>query len=128
MLSGLACDGVPRRSADLQIDIRGADLADTDRIRVCIDGIAVHEQALGDGRLALGALSMDNPLAVSVDVLDEDWSLGGIEEVILDSNNPWKTVDWIECSRGCAPCTLGASEPAPGDPNGHILAIQFVNH
>jgi len=125
---GLACQGVPRRPADLQIDIRGADLVDTDRIRVCIEGLAIHEQAMGDGRIAIGALSKDHPLAVSVDVLDEDWSLGGIDPVILDSAAPRITADWIECSHGCAPCTLGTNEPADEDPNGHVLAIQFLNN
>ena len=127
-MSGLACQGVPRRSADLQIDIRGADLIDTDRVRVCIEGLAVHEQALGDGRLAFGALSKDKPLSVSVDAIDDDWSLGGIGPVSLDLTEPLIAADWTECSHGCAPCTLGTSEPASEDPNGHILAIRFLNN
>ena len=119
---------MPRRSADLQIDIQGADLVDTDRIRVCIEGLAVHEQALGDGRMAFGALSKQGPLTVSVDLLDDDWSLGGVGPVSLDATEPWIAADWLECSQGCAPCTLGTTEPAPEDPNGHVLAIQFLNN
>jgi hypothetical protein len=126
--SGLACQGVPLRSADLQIDIQGADLVDTDRVRVCIEGLAVHEQALGDGRMALGALRTDKPLTVSVDVLDDNWSLGGIDPVTLDSVEPWISADWVACSHGCAPCTLGTNEPAPEDPDGQVLAIQFLNN
>ena len=127
-VAGLACQGVPRRSADLQIDIIGAQLIDTDKVRVCIEGIAIREQAVGDGRMAFGALSKKNPLLVSVDVLEENWSQGGIGPISLDTTDPWVTADWIECDQGCAPCTLGTSEPAPEDPEGHILAIQFLSN
>ena len=102
-------------------------MVDTDRVRVCIEGLAVHEQAVGDGRMAIGALSKDKPLTVSVDVLDNDWSLGGLGPVTLDSTEPRIAADWTECARGCAPCTLGTDEPGPEDPDGHILAIQFLN-
>lgn len=103
-------------------------MIDTDRVRVCIEGLAVHEQALGDGRMAFGTLRKQGPLTVSVDVLEDDWSLGGVGPVSLDATEPWIATDWIECSQGCAPCTLGTTEPASEDPNGHVLAIQFLNN
>lgn len=127
-VAGLACQGVPRRSADLQIDINGAQLIDTDRVRVCIEGVAIREQAVGDGRMAFGALTKSDPLIVSVDVLEDNWSQGGIGPIRLDPTDPWIAVDWIECAQGCSPCTLGSSEPAPEDPNGHVLAIQFLSN
>ena len=123
----LGCGDTQRKPADFQLDVHGADWTDTDRVRVCVEGLAVFESALGHGRIAVGALPPTAVLSVSVDLLDGETSLGGVGPIELTDDQPRAQLDWEPCSEDeCTPCTLGVS-PVSGSESTHsVLAIRFA--
>ena len=127
MLCVAACDAVPRNAADLQIDIANANWTDTDRARVCIDRVTVHETALGNGRLAIPALPDDNGFAIHVDLVRNNEMIGGVGPVRVTQEEPYISTDWTPCT-DCAPCTLGSRRPADSNPTGPTLAVRFVTY
>jgi hypothetical protein len=115
------------RHADLQLDITGAALEDTDRVRVCIDGVRIEETAVGRGKLAVSQLPEQGPISISVDHIVEDESFGAIEPMTLDQNSPWAQVPWIPCEGECLPCTQLTSTPEKVGESQRYLAIRFVD-
>jgi hypothetical protein len=124
----LGCGDTQRKSADFQLDVHGANWTDTDRVRVCVEGLAVFESALGHGRVAVGALPPAAVLTVSVDLLDGETSMGGVGPIQLTADQPRAQLDWQPCIEGeCIPCTLGV-EPESGTESVHsVLAIRFAD-
>ena len=49
----LGCGPEDRVRADLQLDVVGAELIDTDWVRICVEKTLIHETPVGDGRLAI---------------------------------------------------------------------------
>jgi hypothetical protein len=82
----LGCGDTQRKSADFQVDVHGANWTDTDRVRVCVEGLAVFESALGHGRVAVGALPPAAVLTVYVDLLDGETSMGGVGPIELTAD------------------------------------------
>ena len=117
----MACGGVKTIQADFQLDILGAELHDTDRIRVCIQGETIKEQALGAGLIAVTGLSGD--ISVSVHQIDGDESMGHTEVLSLNTVRPFIVSDWRLSADETVPCTLGANNTATD--TGHILAVRF---
>ena len=118
----LACGGVGTVSADFQLDILNAGLKDTDRVRICVTGQAVHEEALGHGRIAVEDLS--GPIEVSVHRLQDSISLGHIEPITLNEAASFAETDW-HVDDDALPCTL---EPSGAHEAGsQILAVRFVD-
>jgi len=122
-----ACDTVPRTAADLQIDIADADWTDTDKARVCIDRVTVHEAALGNGRLAIPALPDSEDFTIHVDLIRNNEMIGGAGSIRLTAAEPYVSADWIPCT-DCTPCTLGSRRPADSNPDGPTLAVRFVTY
>ena len=121
----LACGDIPRSAVDLQVDVHGAVWTDTERIRVCVDGIAIHEAALGNGRMALAALAERDSYSIQINRLLNDSADGLAGPVTLTVQEPHAAVDWAPCTE-CTPCTLGTSQPAENDPGGPTLGIRFM--
>ena len=121
----IACGDVPRTAVDLQLDVHGATWTDTDRIRVCVDGIAVHESALGNGRLAMAALAERDVYSIQISRLYDDSADGYAGPVELTTAEPHGAVEWTMCA-DCTPCTLGAAQPAESMQEGPTLGIRFI--
>jgi hypothetical protein len=118
----LACGGVDTVSADFQLDIIGANLNDTDRVRICVAGQAVHEEALGHGRIAVEGLS--GPIEVSVHRLEDGVSLGHIEPITLSEAISFTETDWRQ-DDDALPCTVEQSGAHEG--GSQFLAVRFVD-
>ena len=114
------------RNADLQLDISNAGLVDTDRVRVCIDGVRIEETTVGHGKLAVSQLPEQGPISISIDHVVEDQSFGSIEPITLDGDTPWAQVPWIPCEGSCTPCTQRTSTPEKVGESQRYLAIHFV--
>lgn len=123
----MGCGDIQRKPADFQLDVHGADWVDTDRVRVCVEGLAVFESALGHGRVAVGALPPTDVLSVSVDLLDGETSMGSVGPIDLTADEPRVQLDWEPCIEDeCVPCTLEV-EPESGPESTHsVLAIRFA--
>ena len=128
-LFGLAmgCSIGDRNIANLQLDIDGAPLIDTDRIRVCIEDTLVHETALGDGRLAIGGIPVETPVRVIISQLDGPIPSGGTNEMVLDQDQPWAITPWVECETECAPCNIERSQTHNNRDGTGLLAIHFLD-
>ena len=121
----LACGDIPRSAVDLQVDVHGANWTATDRLRVCVDGIAIHEAALGNGRMALAALAERDSYSIEISRLIDESADGTAGPIELTANEPHTSTDWTECAE-CIPCTLGAMHPAENNPDGPTLGIRFM--
>jgi hypothetical protein len=116
-----------RRPADFQIDVVGSALLDTDRVRVCIADVMVHESTVGHGRIAIAGLPVDEPLNVTVNGVTNDVRSGQTNQVTLDSNTPWAEVEWAGCTTDCVPCSIEKTTPQSADNKTHLLAIHFID-
>jgi hypothetical protein len=133
LLSG--CTVESWRPADLQLDIRGAELSDTDRVRICVDGHGMHEAALGAGSIAFTGLPTDTEVLVSVDALEEAEDTGSSEAYLrvgragpssLSPDTPWIEAEWEACEDSCSPCQTPGDPVASGQ-NSSILAVRFID-
>ena len=129
IIAGLAmgCGIGERKVADLQLDVEGAPLLDTDRIRVCIEDTLIHESALGDGRLAIAGIPTNAPIRVVISDLDETKSMGGTQAVSLDKDQPWTVASWTDCEPGCSPCSIDQAQPNNTQNNTGLLTIHFLD-
>jgi len=118
----LACGGVGTISADFQLDILNAGLKDTDRVRICVTGQAVHEEALGHGRIAVEGLS--GPIEVAVHRLEDGISIGHIEPITLSETAAFVETDWRH-DDDALPCTLEQSKAH--EAGSQLLAVRFVD-
>ena len=122
----VGCGPEERLRADLQLDVVGATLTDTDWVRICVEDAMVHETPLGDGRIAIPGIPAAGTLTVSVHARGEDGSTGKTEPVFLNKNSPWARTEWSRCSPLCSPCTIEKSVEAVSDENARLLSIHFV--
>ena len=119
------------RNADLQVDVRGAELGlhpDEARVRICVDGVGDMEEARGAGRLGFPGLPAGQPLVVTVDTLsDEDELRGGrAGPVTLGEDQPYADLDWELCQGAdCAACQA-EGELAATDEADWLLAVNMV--
>ena len=105
----------------LPLDIRGAPLSDTDRIRICIDNIGMRAPAVGAGRVAFTGLPLDTSLndggcahqhsvdtAEPGDTADDATTESMFRSVVLDRypkpNTPWLETNWSKCEGTCEVC------------------------
>jgi hypothetical protein len=116
-----------RRPADFQIDVVGSELLDTDRVRVCIADVMVHESAVGHGRIAIAGLPADEPLNITVNGMTNAVRSGQTNQVTLDSNTPWAEVEWAECTTDCVPCSIEKNPTPSSDNSTLLLAIHFID-
>tara|TARA_Y100000589_G_C26980955_1_gene558583 strand:+ start:285 stop:662 length:378 start_codon:yes stop_codon:yes gene_type:complete len=123
----MGCGIGERKVADLQLDVEGAPLVDTDRIRVCIEDTLIHETALGDGRLAVAGIPTDAPIRVVISDLDETMRAGGTQSVRLGNDQPWAVTAWTECETACAPCSIEQAQPNNTQNNTGLLTIHFLD-
>lgn len=121
-----ACGLEEYRNADLQLDVAGAPASDEDRVRICVSGVGLREQALGAGRLAFAGLPADEAAEVTVDLLAEDGEarLGRAGPVILDADAPWARTEWTDCIEDCAACEA-TGERAPAGAADWLLAVRL---
>ena len=143
VLSG--CSIQSWRPADYQLDIRGAALSDTDRIRICIKDIGMRESVVGAGRVAFTGLPVDTPLNVTVDALitisadsadpsdtaqgsnnEMDIQIGRAGPIVIESGSPWSETTWNACDDNCDVCQSPGSLTAAGNRTS-TLAIRFLD-
>jgi len=129
LLSGLliSCAIDDRRSADLQLDVIGAPLVDTDRVRICVADQVVHESTVGHGRIAIGGLADSASFQITVNGVQDDIPFGKTTPVSLDASQPWAEVNWENCSQECTPCSIDKTSSDNRQKTGHMLAIHFLN-
>ncbi len=120
------CGPGDRRPADLQLDIEGAALNDTDNIRVCIEGALIHETTVGDGRIALSGIPTDGPVNITVNALNDEQSVGGTNPIVLNEEAPWASTIWTPCDDQCTACSIEQASPSDNN-NSRMLAIHFIN-
>ena len=125
MLAG--CGPGDRYAADLQLDVVGAQLSDTDRIRICIEDALIYETTVGDGRIALAGLPLNGVIDVNIDSISDEKSTGQAEPTSFDNDEPWKTTNWKTCDTSCAPCNIENPEPQDPNNNTRMLAIHFID-
>ena len=126
MIAG--CGPDDRHPADLQLDVVGAQLNDTDRVRICIENTLIYETAVGDGRIAVAGLPFHGIVNVNIDALsEEENSQGQIDTTSLDNDVPWKTTRWRSCDTPCDPCNIENPESQAPDENTRLLAIHFID-
>jgi len=119
-----ACAVEDWRSADLQLDVTGAELSDTQRMRVCVAEAGTHVAALQSGRLAFAGLPVDGALTVTVEAVTDDLTpTGRVGPISLDDATPWVEASWSDCD-DCEPCTATGSLVAEGDPS-RLLGVRF---
>ncbi len=126
-MTAMGCGIGDRKVADLQLDVEGAPLVDTDRIRVCIEDTLIHETALGDGRLAIAGIPTDAPIRVVISDLDETMNAGGTQSVRLGNDQPWAVTAWTGCETACAPCSIEQAQPNDTQNNNGLLTIHFID-
>ena len=143
----IGCTVQDWKPAELQLDIHGASLTDTDRIRICVEGYGMREAALGAGRVAFTGLPPDSELQITVDALVStgqtedsgetvDLRSGRAGPVCLGPEDVWSTSDWTPCttegiddtglaaSGDCAPCQTPGDRVSNGE-SSVVLAIRF---
>ena len=122
----LGCGPEDRVRADLQLDVVGANLTDTDWVRICVEKTLIHETPVGDGRLAVPGVPPAGAFSVSVHATTEQGSTGKTESVMLGENTPWAMTEWSACSPICEPCTIEKSMDEISDQNARLLSIHFM--
>ena len=129
ILGGLCfgCGPEDRVKADLQLDVVGSNLVDTDWVRICVEGALVHETPVGDGRIAIPGIPPTGAIQASVHATGIEGSVGKTEPTSLSGNTPWATVEWSACSPICAPCTIEKTSESISEPNDRLLSIHFMD-
>ena len=125
--STIGCGPGDRLRSDLQLDVVGADLIDTDWVRICIESTLIHETPVGDGRLAIPGMPPSGSFAVSIHATEEQGSTGKTESVVLSENMPWARTEWSACSPTCTPCTIEKTMDDISDKNARLLSIHFMD-
>lgn len=123
---GLSCAIDARTAADLQLDVINSGLIDTDRVRVCIEDVLIHETTVGHGRIAVAGLPSGIPLNITVNGLSGSIRSGQTLPTSLGIDSPWAEIRWEVCTDDCTPCTIENPQTASTDENGHLLAIHFI--
>lgn len=129
-LTGCEVEGV--RNADLQLDIAGADLGeDPDEaiVRICVQDVGNHEEALGAGAIAFTGLPPDQAVVLSVHVLaadDDERSTGSVGPVQLGPDQPYLELDWGHCIDECVACQASGERVAAGEDDA-LLAVRFLD-
>ena len=125
------CGGEDWRNADLQLDILDADLGehpDEVRVRLCVDGVGNHEEALGAGSVAFLGLPPDADAAITVDALSDsldETRVGRAGPITLGDDQPWAETTWSPCEdEDCTACQSSGDRVAEGDPD-WLLAVRF---
>ena len=145
----LGCTVQSWRPSELQLDIQGAELSDTDRIRICVDGYGMREAAVGAGSVAFIGLPPDTELTITVDglvTIDDhedtassyDVRSGRAGPVSLGVEEEWALTEWSDCraesggdsgestSGSCEPCQTPGESVSNGDPS-IVLAVRFID-
>ncbi len=122
----LSCTAGERKAANFQLDVVGASLLDTDRVRVCIGDTKVHETTVGHGRIAIGGLSSGEAANITIDGITGTAQGGHTQPISLDLNMPWAEVPWEIC-QGCAPCSIEKRQADTGENTEQLLAIRFLD-
>lgn len=116
------------RNADIQVDIEGAEWADTDVVRVCLDGFGVLEQALGAGRVALTGVAVGTDGELNIDILAEEGTeqrQGRAGPIWLGDGPSWQEVTWEPCTQPpCTACT-GSGQRVSDDVDSWLVALRF---
>ncbi len=115
------------RSADLQLDVTGTDWDTEERVRLCVDGVGLQEEALAAGRVGFTALPEDIDITLTVDILEDSGADGagirrGRAGPISFTAGDWLTAEWEECEGDCPGCTASGERAAS---DGRLLAVRF---
>jgi hypothetical protein len=128
----VACSTEEWRNADLQLDVRGAEIHDEDLVRICVEGVGILEQAAGAGRLGFTGIPQGDDLVVTIDVIDQIDS-GGVGTwraragpVSIGPDAVLVEADVAECEDDCGLCMTAGEKAREGDPD-WLLAVQFVD-
>lgn len=121
-----ACGPMDWRHADHQLDILGANPGDEERVRICVEGVGMHESTVGEGRVAFAGLPTGGDLMVTVDLFGEDDERAGrAGPHTFVEGEPHATVDWQACTQGdCSMCQTSGDLAEPGTAD-RLLAIRF---
>lgn len=118
----VACSAVEYRDADLQLDLLGEVPEDAEQVRVCVADVG--EQSFGariDGRFAVTGLYANEPVDVTIDLLDADAAvLARAEAADLDG---YAELESRQCE-GCEVCSE-ADNFAPAGGETWVLAVRF---
>ncbi len=115
------------RSADLQLDVTGTDWDTEERVRLCVEGVGILEEALAAGRVGFTGLPEDAEIILTVDILeDSDADGAGVRRgrvgPISFAESDWQTVEWEDCEGDCPGCTASGDRAAS---DGRLLAVRF---
>jgi hypothetical protein len=125
LLSGCAIE--EWRNADLQLDVSGTDWDTEERVRLCVDGVGILEEALASGRVGFTGLPEGIEITLTVDILEEsdDEGVGvrrGRAGPVSFADGDWQSVEWAECEDDCTACTASGERAESG---GRLLAVRF---
>jgi len=129
VLSGCAVE--EWRNADLHLDVQGADWDTEDRVRICVDGVGIYEEALGAGRVAFVGIPTGSPVLVSVDLLAEADDTGTVEQrtgragpIELSLEAAHQQTSWQTCEGDCPICSASGSMAAD-DSDNWLFTVRF---
>jgi hypothetical protein len=120
-----ACSGPTWRNADLQIDIESAGVVDTDRVRICVEGVGDREHTVGAGAVTYAGLPNDGALSVRVDHIEDEQRAARAGPVELGDKVHYRLLEWTECGEDCAPCTESQTQHGEADAD-RLLAVRFL--
>jgi len=121
------CAGPSVRYADVQLDITGSGLLDTDRVRICVDGFRVNEEALGSGTLSMTGLPAGTALSVTADHIVDDERSGRAGPVLLGDDSSHITEPWQSCTEDCSACTIEDEDNDSSMDADRLLIIRFLD-
>jgi hypothetical protein len=111
----------------MQLDVLGSGLLDTDRVRVCVEDVMIHETTVGHGKIAVSGLPDSDPLNVTINGLDGPLRSGQTVPTALGLDVPWALVNWEACTDNCLPCTIEKVSDDSADNAGRLLTIHFID-
>lgn len=133
LIAWLGCLALPScvteewRSADLQLDVTGTDWDTEERVRLCVEGVGIQEEALAAGRVGFTGLPEDIEITLTVDILEDSGAGGagvrrGRAGPISFTEGVWQAAEWEDCEGDCPGCTASGDRAAS---DGRLLAVRF---
>ena len=133
LVAWLGCLALPScvteewRSADLQLDVTGTDWDTEERVRLCVEGVGIQEEALAAGRVGFTGLPEDIEITLTVDILEDSGAGGagvrrGRAGPISFTEGVWQAAEWEDCEGDCPGCTASGARAAS---DGRLLAVRF---
>ena len=122
LLPALACQPFDYTYADLEVVVAGELPADAELVRVCVEGVGVHEEGAGNGRIAVPGLPSDEAM-VRVEVDDVDGTELLQADAVLAEAAGWASVP-ADAPDGEA--CVAEGEFAADDEAAFLLAISWA--